>query len=77
MEDLEYTKIELLEDIKSDFSERIIPRGTKGCIVEVYEHPTVGYAVDLAIPNPSLVGGFEFENVILYPYQLRVIDSAL
>ena len=61
-------KVETLVNVSSDFSNRIIPRGTQGVIVEQYDNPE-GYAVDLAIPDKSLVGGFTFENVILHPDQ--------
>lgn len=46
-----------------------------GTIVECYENPEV-YAMDLAIPNERLVGGFEYENVILSPKQFVVVDTA-
>jgi hypothetical protein len=42
--------------------------------VECYNEPQEGYAVDLAIPDPSLIGGFDYENVILYPEQF-VVDE--
>jgi hypothetical protein len=44
--------------------------------VECYENPEV-YAVDLAIPNKRLVGGFEYENAILSPDQFAVVNTAL
>ena len=68
-------KVETLVNVSSDFSNRIIPRGTQGVIVEQYDNPE-GYAVDLAIPDKSLVGGFTFENVILHPDQFKVVKSA-
>lgn len=68
-------KIETLVNVPSDFSDRIIPRGTQGVIVEQYNNPE-GYAVDLAIPDKSLVGGFTFENVILHPDQFKVVKGS-
>ncbi len=72
-----YDSIQTLVDIKADFDhcDRIIPKGTEGSIVECYENPEL-YAVDLAIPNDKLVGGFEYENVILNPTQfITLINS--
>ncbi len=66
--------IQTLIDITADFSDLIIVKGTIGAVVECYENPE-GYAVDLAIPNPNLIGGFTYENVILYPEQFIVITS--
>ena len=65
-----YDIIQTLVDINADFDhrDRIIPKGTEGSIVECYENPEL-YAVDIAIPNDKLVGGFEYENVILNPTQ--------
>lgn len=64
--------VELLVDIPSDFCNGIIPRGTRGTVVERYEHPQEGYSIDLAIPDDSLVGGFRYENVVLMPEQFAV-----
>jgi hypothetical protein len=66
--------IQTLEDITADFSDLIIVKGTIGAVVECYENPE-GYAVDLAIPNPQIIGGFTYENVILSPEQFIVITS--
>jgi len=46
-----YDEIRRLVDVHSDFGDRLIPKGTMGAIVECYEHPVEGYAVDLAIPD--------------------------
>jgi len=69
-----YDIIQTLVDINADFDhrDRIIPKGTSGSIVECYENPEL-YAVDLAIPNDKLVGGFEYENVILNPTQFTTV----
>jgi hypothetical protein len=66
--------IQTLIDITADFSDLIIVKGTIGAVVECYENPE-GYAVDLGIPNPELMGGFSYENVILSPEQFIVITS--
>ncbi|MFQ6043635.1 MAG: hypothetical protein ACE5PV_22505 [Candidatus Poribacteria bacterium] len=70
-----YDKIELLVDIKSEFRNKTIKKGTRGVIVECYSKPIEGYAVDLSIPNEDLVGGYEYENVILFPHQF-VLDGS-
>jgi hypothetical protein len=65
--------VELLVEVPSDFHDELIPRGTRGVVVERYEHPKEGYAIDLAIPDDSLVGGFRYENVVLSPEQFAVV----
>jgi AbrB-like transcriptional regulator len=70
-----YDEVRTLVGIQADFSERDIPKGTVGTIVECYEDPE-GYAVDLAIPDNKFVGGFAYENVILEPNQFEVISVA-
>jgi AbrB-like transcriptional regulator len=69
-----YNKVRTSVGIQADFSERDIPKGTVGTIVECYEDPE-GYAVDLAILDQKLVGGFYYENVILEPNQFEVINT--
>jgi hypothetical protein len=66
--------IQTLKDLTADFSDLIIVKGTIGAVVECYDNPE-GYAVDLAIPNPELIGGFSYENVILAPEDFIVINS--
>lgn len=70
-----YNQIKMLVEVKADFSNRFISKGILGMVVECYEDPE-GYAVDLAIPNEKLLGGFEYENVILSPDQFAVVDTA-
>ena len=62
-------------DVTADFSDRVIPAGTEGVVVEPYDTPMEGYAVDLAIEDDTLVGGYDHENVILYPEQFIVVDT--
>lgn len=73
-----YDIIQTLVNINADFDhrDRIIPKGTEGSIVECYENPEL-YAVDLAIPNDKLVGGFEYENVILNPTQFTTVATSV
>ncbi len=70
-----YDGIRTLVDVKGDLSGRLIPKGTRGAIVECYSDPVEGYDVDLAIPDSSLAGGSDYENVTLYPEQFEVIRS--
>lgn len=72
-----YDEIKTLVDIPVDFGDRIIPKETLGTIVECYEEPQEGYAVDIAIPDERWVGGFDYENVILFPEQFVVINPAV
>jgi AbrB-like transcriptional regulator len=69
-----YNKVRISVSVPADFSERVIPKGTVGTIVECYENPE-GYAVDLAIPDQKLVGDFDYENVILKSNQFEVISA--
>ena len=61
-------------DLSSNFDNHTIVKEAIGAIVECYQNPE-GYAVDLAIPNPELIGGFHYENVVLSPEQFKVISS--
>jgi hypothetical protein len=47
-----------------------------GTVVECYENPE-GYAVDIAIPDERLVGGFFYTNVILSPDQFEVASTEM
>ena len=71
-----YDWIKTTVDVPGFVIKRIIPKGTEGTIIEAYNHPREGYAVDLAIPDDSLVGGFKFDNVILHPDQFTVLDDS-
>jgi hypothetical protein len=68
--------VELLVDVPSDFSEGLIPKGTRGTVIERYEQPKEGYSIDVAVPDDSLVGGFRYENVVLMPEQFSVRSSS-
>jgi len=60
-------------DLNSEFSNRIIPKGTMGTVVDCYDNP-IGYAVDLAIPDETLVGGLAYENLMLTPSQFELLE---
>jgi hypothetical protein len=65
--------VELVVDVRSDFSDAVIPTGTRGTVIERYEMPREGYAVDLLIHDDTLVGGFRYENVVLVPEQFSLV----
>lgn len=65
----------LVDVLTGAVSHRIIPVGTEGAIVESYEHPLEGYAVDVAIPDETQISGYSYENVILYPDQFVVLQE--
>ncbi len=77
-----YEQIKTSVEVQADFCDRevsgknnrIIPKGTLGTVVECYENPE-GYAVDIAIPDERLVGGFFYTNVILSPDQFEVVNT--
>lgn len=53
--------------VESDFRPgRVIPAGTEGLVLEAYEQPREGYAVELKL------GEDDFEVVTLYPDQFEV-----
>jgi hypothetical protein len=68
-------RVRTVADVTADFSDRVIPAGTEGVIVEAYDTPREGYAVDLGIEDDTLVGGYDFENVVLGPEQFVVLDT--
>jgi hypothetical protein len=72
-----YDQIRTLVEIKANFGKLLIPTGTLGTIVECYQEPQEGYAVDIAIPDERWVGGFDYENVLLFPEQFVVINPAV
>jgi hypothetical protein len=77
-----YDQIKTVVNVKADFSTHetsdednsAIPKGTLGTVVECYENPE-GYAVDIAIPDERLVGGFFYTNVILSADQFEVVST--
>lgn len=71
-----YDQIKTSVEVQADFGNQIIPKGTLGTVVECYENPEA-YAVDIAIPNEKMIGGFEYENIILSPEQFAVVDTVL
>ncbi len=79
-----YDQIKTLMDVQADFSTQemsdkdnsVIPKGAVGTVVECYENPE-GYAVDIAIPDERLVGGFFYTNVILSPDQFEVVSTEM
>lgn len=67
-----YSQIKTLVPISVDGID--FPKDTLGAVIEAYSNPE-GYAVDLAIPDNQLVGGFWYYNVILTPEQFAVMKK--
>ncbi len=44
-------------------------------VIDSYEQPIEGYAVDVNIPDESSLSGFRYDNVILYPDQFDVVPK--
>ncbi len=70
-----YQLVEALEDIQSDFSSRIIPKGSVGVIVEIYGNPE-GYAVDFELSHTQEEDNQVYENVIVFLYQIKSIKES-
>ena len=68
-----HDRVVLLVDVPCDFSDGMIPKGTQGIVVERYESPKEGYAVDLEVTDDTLTEGFRYENVVLLPEQFEII----
>jgi hypothetical protein len=69
--------VELLVDVPGlSLRGEVIPKGTQGGVVEAYDEPTEGYAVDVAIPDDSSTTGYRYDNLILYPDQFRVVTHS-
>ena len=68
-----HDRVVLLVDVPCDFSDDMISKGTQGTVVERYESPKEGYAVDLEVADDSLTAGFRYENVTLLPEQFEII----
>ncbi|MUL84781.1 MULTISPECIES: hypothetical protein [unclassified Mycolicibacterium] len=70
----EWDSVVLTVDVPGAFRDNI-PKGTTGVVIEAYEQPTEGYAVDVSIPDESSLSGFQYDNVILYPDQFDVVPT--
>jgi hypothetical protein len=66
--------IRTLVEIPADFSDRRIPAGAYGTIIEKYDEPE-GYIVDVVVARPDVVGGYSFENVVLTPDKFEVVSQ--
>lgn len=58
------TTVDVISDFRPD---RTIPQGTQGHVLEAYESPREGYAVELEM------GDGDIEVVTLYPEQFDVV----
>jgi len=68
-----YDRVRLLVDVSSEIRDRVLPQGAEGTVVETFEQPREGYAVDFPVPDSRLVGGHAWENVMLTPDQFEVV----
>ncbi|AFP42036.1 hypothetical protein PXH78_33130 [Mycolicibacterium smegmatis] len=68
--------VELLVDVPGETQSWQIPKGTRGVVVEVFQHPVEGYAVDVSLPDASSSTKFRYDNVMLEPDQFIVVRSA-
>jgi hypothetical protein len=73
---LEYSKIKTSVEIYSDYLNRLVPIGTEGTVVECYEDPCEGYAVDIALPDNNEITGYQYDNLILFPNQFELVKSS-
>jgi hypothetical protein len=67
--------VELLVDVPGEVQPAVIPSGTRGVVMEAYEQPVEGYAVDVNIPDGSSSTGYNYDNVFLYPDQFVVVPA--
>ncbi|MGB3403598.1 MAG: DUF4926 domain-containing protein [Microcoleaceae cyanobacterium] len=70
-----YDRIQTVIEIQIKFSQRSIPQGTIGTIVDCYQYPKESYSVDLTIPDSTVSGGFDYENIILSREQFIVVNN--
>ncbi len=71
-----FDRVVTLEAVPANFSDEVLPAGTEGYIVEVFERPVEGYAIDLkVVEHPA--GEARFESVILRPGQFRVLKDGV
>lgn len=70
-----YDRIQTVIEIQIKFPQRSIPQGTIGTIVDCYQYPKESYSVDLTIPDSTMTGGFDYENLILSPEQFIVVNN--
>lgn len=68
-----YSSIRTLMEVQGDIYTGIIPRGTRGTIIECYDSPVEGYAVDIFLPSEHSSTGYGYDSVVLYPEQFEVI----
>ncbi|MUL78898.1 hypothetical protein [Mycolicibacterium sp. CBMA 226] len=70
-----YDDVVLTVDVPGNSGDRIIPKGTRGAVIEAFNQPTERYAVIVNIPDDSSLSGSRRDNVILYPDQFDVAPT--
>ena len=67
-------RIKTIVEMPGEISDRVIPAGTKGNVIECYEN-SEGYAVDVAIPDKTESSGYSYDNLYLLPDQFLVVNE--
>ena len=66
--------VKTVVDVPSIPRNAVIPAGTYGFVIERHQE-SEEYVVDLATPSAELVGGFQWDNVVLRPGQFMFVDE--
>jgi len=71
----QYDAIRTTVTVESDAQNGVTyPPGTDGTVVEAYERPAEGYAVDLVIPG--IAATRRYDHVVLTPEQFEVTERS-
>ena len=70
-------RIKTTVDVPGFVIKGIIPKGTEGIIIEAYNHPIEGYAVDMNVVDENTPNGYTYDNVVLLPGQFVVMVNTL
>jgi hypothetical protein len=68
-------RIKTTIDVPGFVIKGIIPKGTEGIIIEAYNQPTEGYAVDMNVVDENAPNGYTYDNVVLFPDQFVVVEE--
>lgn len=67
-----YDYVVLTVDVPDSSGNRIIPKGTRGGVIEAYDQPTERYAVIVNIADDRSLSGSRRDNVMLRPDQFAL-----
>lgn len=62
-----YDYVVLTADVPGSSGDRIIPKGTRGAVIDAYDQPTERYTVIVNITDDRSLSGSRRDNVILRP----------